>query len=343
MTQYNLLSIDGGGIRGLIPATVLAEIEKRTGQAVADLFDIISGTSTGGILAVGFTVPDPETGRPKYTAEELAGFYREHGNRIFEQSWMERVGSLFDNAFGHDNLEALLKEYFGDAHLRDALTHVIVTAYDIAGRHTFYFNSGLAKEVDKENFPVWEVGRSTSAAPTYFEPHQVNYGGQLVPLVDGGVYANNPSMLAYTEAKRRFDEAKAATPVIVSRQASDAPVAGREIEEPFVMLSLGTGSSRKPYPYNKAKAWGLAEWVRPIVDILMQGTSETVHFQMKQLLPPTLEGRKRYFRLDTQLAPEHSDMADPSEAMLEALTRYAEDIIRIHDRDIDELCRKLTM
>jgi patatin-like phospholipase/acyl hydrolase len=342
MTQYNLLSVDGGGIRGLIPALVLAEIEKRTQQATADLFDIISGTSTGGIIAVGLTVPNPETGRPLFTAKELAGLYLERGKDIFEQSLLQKIGSVRDNAFGHQNLESILQEFFGESELKDALTQVIVTAYDIENRHTFYFNSQRARQDDKENFRVWEVCRSTSAAPTYFEPKQVNYGGELIAVVDGGVFANNPAMLAYIEAKRRFDEQRASQPVITAREASDVAVAARKIEEPFVMLSLGTGSSRKPYPYDKAKDWGLVGWVRPIVDILMQGTSETVHFQMKQLLPPKLNGQNRYYRLDTQLAPEHSDMSDPSEKMLEALSNYAREIIRQHDQQIDELCAQLT-
>ena len=343
MTQYNLLSVDGGGIRGLIPALILAEIEKRTNQATSDLFDIISGTSTGGIIAVGLTVPNPETGRPLFTAKELAGLYLDRGKEIFQQSLLQRIGSVTDNAFGHKNLESILQEYFGESELKNALTHVIVTSYDIEERRTFYFNSDRAKMDDKENFRVWEVCRCTSAAPTYFEPHQINYGGDLVALVDGGVFANNPAMLAYTEAKRRFDEQRASEPVIVDREASDVAVAARQIEEPFLMLSLGTGSSRKRYPYDKAKDWGLAGWVRPIVDILMQGTAETVHFQMKQLLPPKLNGQSRYYRLNTQLAPEHSDMSDASDDMLNALAKYAEDIIRLNDQAIDALCTQLTV
>ncbi len=345
MKPIHILSIDGGGIRGVLPAAILTEIENRTGKRICELFDIIAGTSTGGILAVGLTVPGEDGKTPKFTAEELGALYDKEGGKIFEQSFLQKVGSIGDNAFGHKNIEALLKEYFGDAKLSDALTQVIVTSYEIEKRKTFYFNSRLAKESASEDFLVREVARATSAAPTYFEPTKVGPLGNQFALVDGGVYANNPSMLAYVEAKTQYDLAKAAKPKPRGRvrQIGSAPVAARSVEEPFMMLSLGTGSSQKPYLYDDAKDWGLVGWVRPIVDILMQGVSETVDFQMRCLLPPRVEDNtRRYYRLSTKLQPEHGDMSDASPEMISALKEYAAGIIRQEDKAIDELCAQLT-
>ena len=88
-----VLSIDGGGIRGIIPALMLGEIERRTNKPIAELFDLIAGTSTGGILALGLTVPGPD-GKPKYCADELVQLYKEEGPRIFHRPTWHRIRSV---------------------------------------------------------------------------------------------------------------------------------------------------------------------------------------------------------------------------------------------------------
>lgn len=341
--QINILAMDGGGIRGIFPSMILAEIEKRTGKPICDLFDIMSGTSTGGIIAVGLTVPGATPGKPKLSAADLAELYEKRGNEIFKQSWLQKIGSIKDNAFSHEGLEHLLNEYFGNARLSQALTQVLVTSYDIEGRTTFYFNSRLAQTQSEEDFLVREVARATSAAPTYFEPLLLHTGDKRRALVDGGVFANNPAMLAYVEAKKQYETAKfAPAGQTASKDAGTSVSAARDIEEPFFMLSLGTGSSRKPYVYEDAKDWGLVGWMRPIIDILMQGVSETVHYQMNQLLPHQLDGTPRYVRLDTTIDAAHSDMADPSEENINGLKRYAQEVIDKKSDTIDMVCDILT-
>jgi patatin-like phospholipase/acyl hydrolase len=342
MKPLRILSIDGGGIRGLIPALVLTEIEDRTGKPIAELFDIFAGTSTGGLLALGLNIPVPGTTTPKFSAADLAGLYQKRGGEIFQQSLWDKVMSLLDNGYDHTPLEEIVESYFGDVELRDALKEVIITAYDIERRCTYYFKSELAKKDEAENFLMRKVARATSAAPTYFEPTQLTKG-ETFSLIDGGVFANNPAMLAYIAAKQRHDVARMlAADGPRSRQLSTAPVEARRVEENFVMLSLGTGSSMRAYPYRRAKAWGLVEWVRPIIDILMQGTAETVDYQMKHLLPPRLDGSQRYYRLTAKIATEHADMTNASTENLSALATYASQIIRDRDQEIDELCAQLT-
>jgi patatin-like phospholipase/acyl hydrolase len=137
-----ILSIDGGGIRGIIPATVLAEIERRTGRHVADLFDVIAGTSTGGILACGLTIPDA-TGGPSRSASELVDMYVKEGPRIFPHEFLGGLRSLVDEKYSQKGIEAVLQQYMGDTMLSDAVTEIIVTAYDIERRQPFFFRSLL--------------------------------------------------------------------------------------------------------------------------------------------------------------------------------------------------------
>ncbi len=140
-THENTHIIDGGGIRGLIPALVLAEIETRTGKAVADCFDLIVGTSTGGILALGFA-RDDGSGKPKYTAKDLAGIYQTREKEIFSRSlWKGAVslGGLADELYSHKGLDAVLDEYFGNEPLGAALTNTLITSYDIQNRQLVFF------------------------------------------------------------------------------------------------------------------------------------------------------------------------------------------------------------
>ena len=142
-----VLCIDGGGIRGLIPALVLAEIELRTGRRIAEMVDFVAGTSTGGILACALTRPGPD-GRPLFSAEELAGIYVEEGPRIFHRSLLKRILSVegwVDERYDDEGLDAALERYLGDGTLSEALTDVLVTAYDIHGRFAFFFRSERAR------------------------------------------------------------------------------------------------------------------------------------------------------------------------------------------------------
>ncbi len=171
-----ILSIDGGGIRGIIPALVLAEIEKQMKKPICELFELIAGTSTGGILALGLTVPDTK-GRPLYKARDLARLYEVKGNYIFSRTIWHRIHSgwgLREEKYPSKPIEDVLENYFSDNRLNQSLTDVIVTAYAIERRCPFFFRSIRAKDTrhygESYNFLIREAARATSAAPTYFEP-----------------------------------------------------------------------------------------------------------------------------------------------------------------------------
>ncbi len=343
-----ILAIDGGGIRGVIPALILSEIEQRTQKPISELFDLIAGTSTGGILTLGLSAPDASGRKPRYRAADLAELYVREGREIFFEPRLFRIAGilddLFEETYSFKGIERLMKQYFGETELKDALVNTLVTSYDLEQRATFIFKSRLARErPDAENFLMRDVARSTSAAPTYFEPKLVKRGDGRMALVDGGVFANNPAALAYAEAKEIYDTDGFSTRGITFKDLADEGVPPREIVEPFYLLSLGTGTSQKPIKYEKAKGWGLVNWVRPIIDIMMQGSSDSVHYQMRQLLPPHIDGTDRYTRLNVEnIAKEHISMDNAKPENLEALQGYAREFINKQTRRIDEVCRILT-
>ena len=313
--SVKLLSIDGGGIRGVIPAVLLAEIEKRTGKRIAHLFHLIAGTSTGGILALALNKPDAQ-GEPQYSAAELVSFYIEQGERIFTRSFYRRLmaaGNLIESKFPASGIERVLDEFFGDARLRDAVTEVMVTSYEIERRQPFLFKSANARILPSYDFAMKTVARATSAAPTYFEPVKIPIHGtsDYYALIDGGVYANNPALCAVVEARGRF------------------PLA-----DDFLAVSVGTGELTRRIPYDDARKWGVAGWAKPLLDIVFDGVSGTVDYQLRKILP-------NYYRFQPSLLPDQQRMDRTGRENLRELKLAAEHFIRDRSAEIDQVCEKL--
>ena len=178
--MQKVLSIDGGGIRGIIPAMVLAEIERRTSKTTSELFDLVAGTSTGGILALGLTKPG-EGGKPEYSAKRLIELYETEGGKIFSIPVWHRLRSgwgVAEEKYPSEGVEEVAKRYFEKVYLAEALTEVLVTAYEIERRGPWFFKRRHARDKNREgdNFLMRDVARATSAAPTYFEPLQLEWG-----------------------------------------------------------------------------------------------------------------------------------------------------------------------
>ena len=318
-----VLSIDGGGIRGIIPAMVLAEIEARTGKRSAEMFDLVAGTSTGGILALGLTKPGLGGG-PEYSAERLIELYETEGGKIFSIPVWHRLRSgwgVAEEKYPSEGIEEVAKSYFEDVHLAEALTEVLVTAYEIVGRGPWFFKRRHARDEnrDGDDFLMRHVARATSAAPTYFEPIQLTWGphGERA-FIDGGVHSNNPAMCAYVEARKIYSE-----------------------EDDFLVVSLGTGEPTRKMPYEEVKGWGLALWAQPILNVVFDGVSDTVDYQLKELLSTEEGDARRYYRFQTVLDIGKDDMDDASATNIRVLKQKAKEIIDNNEADLEALCSQL--
>lgn len=306
-----ILSIDGGGIRGLIPALVLAELEKRTGMATSRAFDLIAGTSTGAVLALGLSKVN-EVGMAAYKADELADIYQLRGKEIFSRSlWkgISSVGGFSDELYSHKGLETVLDDYFGDEPLGSAVVKVMVTCYDIQGREPVFLKSW---HDDHRTIPMKHAARATTAAPTYFEPALVRVGGGNRALIDGGIFINSPAVSAYAEAIRVFPN------------------------EDIFLVSLGTGELIRPIGFSEAKGWGKAGWLIPMLSCMFDGVSDVADYQMKMFL------EDRYVRLQTDLRVASDDMDDATNGNIENLRAEAKKLIRTHKAEIDRICDCLT-
>jgi|GEM_PF-1513097 len=275
--MWRVLSIDGGGIRGVVPATLLRRMELQTGRPISDLFDIIVGTSTGGLLAMGLTCPAGGAGwqgaiqRPKYCAEDILNIYRKEGARIFGQGRRYRMRSLFGYRrpkYPVDALQRVLGGLFGEAQLRDAIRHTLITTYDSEKRTPYPLNSSTHVHPDDTylsrgrgaDLSMVDVARATSAAPTFFAPHRLSFNGHPLSALDGGVAANNPSLYGMLEAQARVGDTS------------------------MLLVSLGTGEAPEQFAYERIKSWGALQWLRPVIELLGSAGSDTTHQQLNFLM-----------------------------------------------------------
>lgn len=336
--KFKILSIDGGGIRGIIPAIILAEIEKRTGKRICQMFDLIAGTSTGGILALGLTKPNPVNPKqPHYTAEDAIDLYRQEGKRIFYEPLIERFTKTDDMIrpkFSSEGRDQVLEEYLGNTALKKSLKPVFLTSYDIELRMPIFFVSNQEAENQAENFrkvchgfSMKQAAMATSAAPSIFEPYHlptIQAKSGFYTLVDGGVFATNPTALAIMEA------------IIGARQLGEK----LNLDE-ILVVSLGTGSLTRKFSYDRAKNWGLIGWLEPLMNILMDSSSESVASQLEQLLPTFQGDHKQYYRFQAPLNEANDDMDDASNENIKLLEELANQIMAEKERDLDHLCQQL--
>ena len=345
--KYKILSIDGGGIRGIIPALILSEIERRTQKPIFSLFDLITGTSSGGILALGLTKPRltsdlSDLPVAEYTAEDLLQLFLEYGVEIFYEPLFERLLGPLEDIFlqpkyPSESKEEIFRKYFGNALIENNLKEVFVTSYDIEQRIPIFFTNKLEKQqIESKNFQklcsgfsLLDAALATSATPTYFAPHRIvnpHNSGIAYTLIDGGVFANNPAHLAILEAQ------------ISSKQKAQKVLNTEDI----LVVSLGTGSLTSVYPYKEVKNWGLLQWGRPLLNIIFDGSSEVVAGELEQLFEPSdQEAKSFYYRFQTLLDSELEEIDNTKLQNTRQLQAIAHRLISQKSQQIDELCSLL--
>jgi patatin-like phospholipase/acyl hydrolase len=302
-----ILSIDGGGIRGLIPAMILDSMEKDISKnfscegfdynvSITDFFDVVAGTSTGSIISLGLLVPDEfDRYRPKYKAQELVHLYSEKGKEIFPQDWWREIRSYIKRKYSANALEGLLKAYFQSCTISQAVLGkgVFVPAYDITNNQVFFFtHQGKTKD-----YEMWRVARASSAAPTYFP--SMNIEG--IEFVDGGVFMNNPTLGVYARTKKDFPDTKQ-----------------------LFILSLGTGEDQKKLSENLIES-GKLGWANSCPPVMMKGSEQATESIM-DLFAETESNTLTYHRLQGILSEAVLDKVD--EQAIGGLKKSAQEILK---------------
>lgn len=315
MAKRIILSLDGGGVRGIIPAYILAHMEDQPGvSSIAKSVDMIAGTSIGGLLALGLTRPGEDDITPLYSAQELLEQLRELSATIFERAFLQtmRARVFGDELYTADGLEEALKGTLEDAMLSEALCEVLVPAYDIVGRRAHFFKRSKARRThDPQDHFMWEVARATSAAPTYFEPFVLEINNLIHAFIDGGVFANNPAMCAYAEARERWPD------------------------DEIFLISIGTGDVNRSLSVQKSANWGVLGWGQHILDLVWDGVGETVDYQLRQLL------QGHYVRLQCPLTNASQQLDDTRVTNIDHLCHHAQEVINAQTQEFDTAVRWL--
>ena len=329
--KVSILSIDGGGIRGIIPAVILNYIEeklqKKTGNpnvTLADYFDLIAGTSTGGILTCYYLLPptSPDGPHSQYFAKEAIDIYAKRGKEIFDKKWLRN--GIAAPMYAPTGLEKALKEKMGDTLLSQTRKHSLITAYDITERKAVLFTTPDAKKHAHRDYYMRDIARATSAAPTYFEPATVqSMGGAISYLIDGAMFAGNPTISAIVEANK-----------------TDFGHSNKPGIPDLYIVSVGTGKERKKYDYNKAKGWGMIGWAQPVVDILLSASAEVVHYEVNVLFR-TQDCSDCYERIEPELYRALPSMDDVSDENIKNLIDAGNCYIQDHVEQLDRIVERL--
>jgi len=312
--SYRILSIDGGGVRGLIPGVVLCEIEKRLGKPLTEHFDLISGTSAGGQIALAITRAAKD-GSAYWTAEGIDELYARSFDKIFPFNKglkMNVLRGVTTEKYSADGFESVLEELFGDSLLSEARVETLIPAYEVEKGIPHFFTRTGALENPDEDHSMRFVARSTSSAPTFFEPKQ--HHGKEKAYIDGAVFANNPAMCAFAHAQSLgFDE------------------------DDMTVVSLGTGSISRDIRFDEAKDWGLVHWARPLFDITSQASNLSIDWQLSHILR-----KAHYFRITPTFKDGRSAIDDARPENMASVREIGQKMISEQSSLIDQICTRVS-
>lgn len=307
--KYRILALDGGGIRGLMTAVWLDRLEQKLGSPLKNHFDLFAGTSTGSILACGVAMG--------LSANSIIDLYINNASVIFpgraSRLWSRtrRLLSQGPSAPRYDGkgLEQVLKSVFQRKNKPVLFGElgkkpVLVFSYDTLNRQSIVFKN---TKQEHTKIPVYQICKASSSAPTYFPAHVMRMGKADVPLIDGGVVANNPTACAIAEAirinKRR-------------RKTNQCEVTD------FVVASFGAGEATRSISIDEAQEWGALEWAIPIIDVLFDGSTDAVDYIAWQVIDDD-----KYYRFQCRLEKGYDDMDNADKANLNALVAVGQNYL----------------
>lgn len=268
-----LLCIDGGGIRGIFAIAILQALEEEVGHPVGELFDVVAGTSTGAIIAASVSL--------NKNMKEVYESYKYYGEKIFTRQ--AKVG-LFKSVYSDRSLRHLLKKAFGEVEMEDIPKPLLIPAVDITHGKPFIHRSNYGHpESEDLSIKLWDAVLSSCSAPVYFPPNKI---GDQYLSIDGGLWANNPSLVGITESIHYF----------------------KKTMDDINILSIGTGLQTIDFTNDNEKYWGIRQWlpfhfpsmkVTPkLLDLALHLSSESVSYHCQLLL------RDQYLRINEELGEE---------------------------------------
>ncbi len=332
MRKCFILSIDGGGIRGMIPSVFLASLAdnlERRGvkKPLHNIFDIMAGTSTGGLIAMALSVPlfgdkhgniyDKDGGvMPQY----LPCLYETLGEKIFpgnRYKVRKVVRQLFTSKYSSEPMRQVLKGVYRECPVKDALTNLLITSFDMKTMHPIFIKKRPVppgSDTDM-NFYMVDTALAAAAVPTYFPPvnmKSIGSDGKAFCLIDGGIFCINPAMSAYIEARKIFPHAD------------------------YVILSLGTGIQTEQYKTETMHRWGFFNWIAPWLNVpLITAVGDGQRISTNHMLQKL--SRVSLYRFDIHLESGKGSMDDGSRENLQYLKEKAYKMLAINNDSFNRL------
>ncbi|XP_042495717.1 patatin-like protein 2 [Macadamia integrifolia] len=337
-----ILSIDGGGIRGIIPGIVLgfleAQLQALDGEdaRLADYFDVIAGTSTGGLVTAMLTTPNERTNRPLFSAKDIKDFYLENCPKIFPQkscpfAHMEKIiKTLTGPKYDGKSLHTIVKEKLGTTQLHQTLTNVVIPTFDIKEMQPTIFSTYEVKNTPSLDALLSDICISTSAAPTYLPAHyfktttSADGSERKFNLIDGGVAANNPALVAMGEITRE-----------VVRGNPDFFLIKPMDYTRFLVISLGTGTAKfeQKFHAKESAKWGILGWLltggkTPLVEVFTNSSGDMVDYHISVVFK-ALNLEDNYLRIqDDTLGGTVSSVDIATKENLEDLVKVGENLLK---------------
>ncbi len=316
--MLRILSIDGGGVRGIIPVIWLTHLEKRSGKRTADLFDLIVGTSVGGMIALALTCP--RDGGAPYSASDLRHLDLNNVKKIFPRRQGAAGPAPVPGAAAYSSapLQEFLHQVMGETRLSEAYRPVGVVTCDLVHTQALHFTGGGLDQSQLGDAGMALAAQATSSLPKYFPA--VDYtdpGGRARELVDGGLAADDPALVAYTLGRSL-------------PQADDG----------VILVSLGTGTSETSsgllLSSEQTRSTADVQVLERDFSMVLEGPGQLVRESMRQLLGGD------YFRIQTKLLPgTHHDSDNASPRNILGLLASAEKMVLETSAELDRLAKVL--
>ncbi|KAK4269909.1 hypothetical protein QN277_023005 [Acacia crassicarpa] len=307
--KVRILAIDGGGIKGILPSVILKQLELslqklNSSARIAEYFDVVAGTSTGGLIAALLTAPDPQNkDRPLYSADDILQFYRQHGPSIFTED-PKCLHGLICPKFNGTYLRKIAAEILNETLVSQTTTNVVISSFDIKLLQPAIFSTLKVKDVPHLNVKLSDACIGTSAAPTEFPPYYFKYQNTEFNLVDGLNIASLPARLAIGEVLRQ-EEYK-----------------NREV----FLVSIGTGSVNSTTAgFDANRTWTAEDWSYHTLTMILAASSAMNEYYINSTfkLQPENYLRIQEYNIDANIKSD-----DASEENMQKLEEAGNNLLK---------------
>ena len=320
-----VLSLDAGGIRGIIELQVLVHLEEMTGKSISELFDVIVGTSTGAVISVGLLIPDDE-GNPRFTARELLEIYENQVRSLSEVPWYHSVmtlDGLLGPQYSVEPGRAFVSRNYGMVSMGDLLGDAVVALLDLENLEPRFISSRQINRPGgrtmRDNFLACDTVMACCAVPMLVPPMVIRNveGERMFVGLDGGAFAFAPAPFAVSEVMHRYP--------------------GRQI----VMLSLGTGMVPGGWEAEDARSWGSIDWVSASMPIMLRSQVRYAEEIMQKMASDKGTVMSHYLRMNPSIPADLEVVSVGSSDVVDRLDAIGEELVSNHQEDITELMSRL--